>query len=216
MTDQVNSDANGLNALAENPHSETIATYYDEWADTYDADLAKWRYEAPLVAATMLSRQASLNGIVFDAGCGTGLTGRALRSVGFKHIDGADISSNSLRIAAKTKAYSNLWWIDLQKCPLKIPDDTYDALICVGVLSYVPESEAILKEFCRIVRPGGCVVFTQREDLFVQRECTQIIAGLETNRTWERITLSDPRPYLPANDAFGDRIRVIYGVFRVL
>ncbi|MDZ7829733.1 MAG: class I SAM-dependent methyltransferase [Halofilum sp. (in: g-proteobacteria)] len=38
---------------------------------------------------------------MLDAGCGTGLSGRALSAAGFRTIDGMDVSQRSLEIAAR-------------------------------------------------------------------------------------------------------------------
>ena len=93
MPDNPGTDRRGLRDLiSANPQSEHIASYYDAWAEQYDRDLVAWDYQAPAVAANLIKSNAARDGYVLDAGCGTGLTGRALQVAGFQHLIGMDLS----------------------------------------------------------------------------------------------------------------------------
>src|SRR6187549_2090952 len=83
-----------------------VAAHYDEWAGSYDDDLVAWSYQAPeVVATTVVTRQPNARSLL-DIGCGTGLVGRALRTLGCAaRITGLDISQTSLRVADQTGAY---------------------------------------------------------------------------------------------------------------
>ncbi len=177
-----------------------IAGRYDEWAENYDDDLASWSYQAPaVVAETVVSRQPKA-GTVLDVGCGTGLVGRALRARGYAgRIMGLDISQTSLRVAQGTGAYDTLEPADLQQ-PLDVDDNGVDALVCVGVMTYLPDVEAVWREFARVVRSGGLVVATQREDLWEPRNCQGVIDRLDTEGVWTPLDVTGPAPYLPDAD----------------
>jgi predicted TPR repeat methyltransferase len=153
---------------------------------------------------------------ILDAGCGTGLGGKALLAAGFITIDGIDVSRRSLEIAKMTDAYRTLSEIDLQQLPLPIQDDLYDGLACVGVLTYLTDSISILLEFSRVVRPGGFVAVTQRSDLFAEREFPSVLQGLVNDGVIAQLNISEPRPYLPDNEEFGDQILVHYIGFSVV
>ena len=101
-----------------------VADRYDEWAQSYDDDLASWSYQAPaVVAETVVSRHPAA-GLVLDVGCGTGLVGQALRARGFEgRILGVDISQASLEVARHSGAYDTLVPADLQQ-RLPFDDDT--------------------------------------------------------------------------------------------
>jgi hypothetical protein len=86
----------------------------------------------------------------------------------------------------------------------------------VGVLTCIPDTEAILREYCRIVCTDGVVVFSQRDDLFGERGCAAVLQRLEAEGVWARILVSDPQPYLPDHEEYTTSIKVIYGVFRVM
>jgi len=178
-----------------------VADRYDEWAQSYDDDLASWSYRAPtVVAETVVSRHPGA-GSVLDVGCGTGLVGRALRAQGFEEkILGLDISHASLEIAGQRGGYDSLEQADLQQ-RLAIEEDGVDAVVCVGVMTYLPDVEAVWREFARVVRPGGLVVVTQREDLWQSRRCPAVVDRLRSEGVWTPLEITGPATYLP--DGYG-------------
>lgn len=187
-----------------------VGAYYDAWAERYDADLHDWTYRAPqIVAATVLDRMPDVSSVL-DAGCGTGLVGRALRAAGFRgEIHGIDLSEASLTVARRSGHYDRLTSANLQH-PLAFDDDSFDALTCVGVMTYVPDVEACWREFSRVVRPGGVVVVTQRQDLWESRRCREVAELLSAEQVWQAVSISEAQPYLPDNDEFADQIGVHY------
>jgi predicted TPR repeat methyltransferase len=174
-----------------------VADRYDAWAQSYDEDLTSWSYQAPtLVAETVVTRHRAA-GSALDVGCGTGLVGRALRARGFAgQILGLDISQASLEIAGRCGAYDSLELADLQQ-PLALEDDSVDAVVCAGVMTYLPEVEAVWREFARVTRPGGLIVATQREDLWHPRECQAVVDRLRDEGVWTPLEITGPAPYLP-------------------
>ncbi len=196
--------------------SDDVAKYYDNWASDYDGTLADWRYEAPEQVASMLRAKLSPKSVILDAGCGTGLSGRALHTAGFTTIDGIDVSHRSLEIAGMAGAYRTLHTMDLQRLSLPIPDNHYDGLACVGVLTYLTDSVGTLREFGRVVRSGGAVAITQRSDLFAEREFQSVLEGLLNKGVIAQLRISEPLPYLPDNEEFGDQILVHYVGYTVV
>jgi predicted TPR repeat methyltransferase len=140
---------------------------YDEWAESYDTDLADETqgYVGPEQAADTLVRIAGTGGTVLDAGCGTGLVGRALADRGVSVVDGVDLSPGMLARAEATGAYRHLAPADLTQ-PLATPADAYDAVVCVGTLTHGHVGPEVLAEFARVVRPGGYVVATVLDDIW--------------------------------------------------
>jgi methyltransferase-like protein 27 len=174
-----------------------VADRYDEWAQGYDDDLASWSYQAPTLVAEAVVTRHPAAGSVLDVGCGTGLVGRALRARGFAgQILGLDISQASLEIAQQCGAYDSLLHADLQQ-RLAFGKDSVDAVFCVGVMTYLPEVEAVWREFARVARPGGLVVATQREDLWHARKCQAVVDRLQSEGVWTPLEITGPAPYLP-------------------
>ena len=174
-----------------------VADRYDEWAQTYDDDLTSWSYQAPAVVAEKVVTRHPAARSALDVGCGTGLVGRALRVRGFAgRIVGLDISPASLEMAQQSGAYDSLEPTDLQQ-RLPLEDDAVDAVVCVGVMTYLPEVETVWREFARVARPGGLVVATQREDLWDSRNCQTVIDRLRDEGSWTPLEITGPAPYLP-------------------
>jgi len=142
---------------------------YDEWATNYDKDVSGEDYVGPALAAQAVlnTLKGNINGTVFDAGCGTGLVGVALKKLGAKDIDGADLSEGMIRVAEQTGAYRHLTTVDLSKAIDK-PDDTYEVVTCVGTLTQAHVGpDPALKEFVRISKKGGVVVATILDNIWV-------------------------------------------------
>ncbi len=193
-----------------------IRQLYDRWAGDYDRNLAAWGYEAPAVAAArlrVLAGGAVSDLTVLDVGCGTGLTGRALQAACFSIVDGVDLSEASLAEAEKGGIYRRLTAVDFTRLPTAIGENAYDALFCVGVLSYLPDTEAVCREFCRLTKPGGAILLTQRSDIFAERDDAKAFAALEAAGHWQIVEITEPMPYLPGNPEF-EGIGVHYCAFR--
>ena len=174
-----------------------VADRYDAWALSYDDDLASWSYQAPAVVAEAVGTRHPAAASVLDVGCGTGLVGQALRARGFAgQLLGLDLSDTSLEIARQGGAYDSLARSDLQR-RLPVEDDSVDAVVCVGVMTYLPDVDATWREFARVVRAPGIVVATQREDLWHSRECQAVVERLENEGVWTPLEITGPAPYLP-------------------
>lgn len=107
---------------------------------------------------------AGAEGLVLDAGCGNGnLLMRAKPSLRADYI-GTDFSKNMLRRAA-TRARSgcdkNALFLQSSVDRLPFKDESFDRVVCSGVLTCLPkvgDAAAALKEFQRVLKPGGFLV----------------------------------------------------------
>ncbi len=155
--------------------STEVMRQYDEMAPAYDETLlSEWGYRAPAIAAELLARYVGLQSTILDVGCGTGLTGSKSQRVGFETIHGTDISMPSLENAASKGTYRSLVRANLLE-PLPFSDNTFDAAICVGVLSYIT-GDILFRELCRVVRKGGILLLSHRTDLIVERSFGGLLA----------------------------------------
>jgi SAM-dependent methyltransferase len=102
----------------------------------------------------------------------------------------------------------------LQKQPFPIKQDAFDAITCVGILTYIEDPYLLFEEFCRIVRPGGHIVFTHRKDFMKPHGFPEILEALEDKGHWKNLLTSEPEPYLPNNESFADEVKVIYFIFQ--
>ncbi len=198
--------------------ADEVRSYYDDQAATYDTTLDSWGYDAPANVARLVMGALDSHGdglTLLDAGCGTGLAGQALVDAGFAgHLLGVDLSASSVALARRRGIYDDVVEGDLHD-PLDHADDSVDGVVCVGVLTYVPDVAAIWGEFCRVTRPGGVIALTQRHDVWLERGCGAVLHELERSSRWTVVHLSPPSSYLPGNTDFGDEILVRYLVARV-
>lgn len=103
---------------------------------------------------------------LLDVGCGSGE--HMIRYVGrCAFIAGIDYSRTMLNIAesALTKTGRNNWELrTADAASLPYPDESFDALMAMGLLDYVPDAQKVLREFARVLRPGGQMVVSIPKD----------------------------------------------------
>lgn len=115
------------------PVAETLQIYED-WADNYDADLAQKRYHTPdRIAQALVPHLPDDARPVLDFGCGTGLSGAALRARGVDLVHGTDITQAMIDKAAPKDIYDWLW--HSEPGVLDAAAGTYRAIVATGVIS---------------------------------------------------------------------------------
>ena len=203
-------------AKAPNTSSDHNKQEYDKLADRYEALVAEWNYDAPPITAGLLAKYlGGTSGRILDAACGTGLTGQALHEAGFRDIVGTDISERSLALAKEKDVYVELMPADLQSLPIEaLATDGFDGVQCVAAMAFLAE-EPMFREMCRIVRPGGVALYSQRSDLYTARNYRAAEDTLIAEGLWSRLEATDPAPYLPGHPDYQTNILVQYFVFRV-
>jgi SAM-dependent methyltransferase len=127
---------------------------YHEWSATYDQPLRLFPIEEPPMRAIIDTLPP---GTVLDAGCGTGRYSTMLAGRGHEVI-GVDQSGAMLDIARKKLPSADFREGDLTALPL--PDRSVDAVLCALTLVHVPDLARALREFARVMRPGGRLVIS--------------------------------------------------------
>lgn len=140
---------------------EQVEQAYDRWAPIYDLVFGGV-FEKGRKAA--ISATNKLGGRVLEVGVGTGISlplyGQNVR------IFGTDISEAMLEKAKKRvaeqglKNVEGLAVMDAEK--LEFPDNSFDVVMAQYVLSAVPNPEAAMDEFARVVKPGGELIILTR------------------------------------------------------
>jgi ubiquinone/menaquinone biosynthesis C-methylase UbiE len=95
---------------------------------------------------------------ILEVGCGAGLSTRYIAKKYDVEIVGVDISEKMIDKAKKrNKGLENAEFLvaDAQKLPFE--DDTFDIVFTESVVSVVPNQLKAIKEFKRVVKPGGYV-----------------------------------------------------------
>lgn len=108
--------------------------FYGDWAASYDTEIAENGYATPARTAAALWRfRPQAQTPVLDYGCGTGLSGLALRGAGFERIDGTDPSPEMLAGARAKNAYRHLTPLDVTN-PAPITAGHYAIIAAIGVI----------------------------------------------------------------------------------
>jgi predicted TPR repeat methyltransferase len=165
-----------------------VMEFYDEWGDNdkYNKDMADWDYTGPKETVNVFKKYAENKDIlIFDAGCGTGLVGKELKKFGYNNFHGADLSQTLLESIPKN-LYKELNKTDLNKS-IKIEDNFYDAVMCVGTFTYAHVKPNAIDEFVRITKNKGLICFTINEGIYENYGFDKKIKELEKNGEWKKI-----------------------------
>jgi len=163
-----------------------VMDYYDEWGleNKYDQDMVEWNYTGPKETVEVFKKYSkNKNAKIFDAGCGTGLVGVELKKFGYYYLDGADLSQKLLDLVPKD-LYQNLSKVDLNK-NIKIDNNTYDAVMCVGTFTFGHVKPPALDEFIRITKNQGLICFTINEGIYEEYGFDKKINELNEKKIWK-------------------------------
>jgi 2-polyprenyl-3-methyl-5-hydroxy-6-metoxy-1,4-benzoquinol methylase len=101
---------------------------------------------------------------ILDAGCGPCAHSARLARRGFR-VQAVDFSESALEMAAEqVRARGLEGQITLRReslLGLSFPDESFDYVLCWGVLMHIPEVERAVAELARVVKPGGQLVISE-------------------------------------------------------
>lgn len=94
-----------------------------------------------------------------------------------------------------------------------VETNAYDALMCIGVLTHLHNMyKELLEDFCRVVRPGGWLIFSNRTDHYEQYDFGTVLEHYCSSSIMDLVHQSEPRPYLPGHPDYSDKVKVLYFV----
>jgi phosphatidylethanolamine/phosphatidyl-N-methylethanolamine N-methyltransferase len=141
--------------------TEGVAKAYDRWAPVYDLVFGKVFSRGRSAAIEAAERKG---GRVLEVGVGTGIS--LPQYSPRTRLVGVDISADMLAKAKKRVAelkLKNVEAIEVMDAErLAFQDDSFDVVVAQYVVTAVPNPEAALTEFLRVLRPGGEIVLTTR------------------------------------------------------
>lgn len=131
-----------------------VARAYARWAPVYDLVFGKVFHSG---RQSTIAIADAIGGRVLDVGVGTGLSLSDYSPT--TRLCGVDISEPMLRKAQERVRALKLHNVDLLSVmdakQLAFPDDFFDAVVAQYVITAVPDPEATLDDFLRVLKPGG-------------------------------------------------------------
>ena len=107
---------------------------YASWAATYDEEVQKNGYITPKrIANALKDIVTDKSDFILDYGCGTGLSGYALKAVGFENIHGLDVSKEMVMLAEEKSIYRNLKVFD-PSTEIPIHSNQYKIITAIGII----------------------------------------------------------------------------------
>ncbi len=158
---------------------DTTREHYDNWAATYDEELRLNNYSQPQRCAYSLSELGLHKGAnIIDVGCGTGLAAVAISKLGYRNIDGCDYSAEMLKKAHQTEHYHRLFEADLNKPPMDVKNEQYDAALVVGVFSFGHVNAEAMDDILRVLKPGAPLVIGLNNAFYEEGSLTRKLQQL--------------------------------------
>jgi phosphatidylethanolamine/phosphatidyl-N-methylethanolamine N-methyltransferase len=141
--------------------NQTVTKAYARWAPVYDLVFGSV-FERGRQAAIAAAER--IGGRILEVGVGTGIS---LPNYSKNcRLSGIDISGPMLRKAEERVAelgltnVEGLWVMDAEH--LSFDDNSFDVVVAQYVITTVPNPEATLDEFARVLKPGGEIVLVSR------------------------------------------------------
>ncbi|UCD27890.1 MAG: class I SAM-dependent methyltransferase [Planctomycetota bacterium] len=137
--------------------------FHQQWRNEFYSDKNEKFYD---YAIDYLVRflQAPENSVFLDAGCGIGGHSIRLARHGYR-VRAIDFSESAVEIAqANIQANALQDMIELSRenlLSLPFEDETFDYVICWGVLMHIPELEKALSTLVRVLKRGGTLVISE-------------------------------------------------------
>jgi predicted TPR repeat methyltransferase len=180
-------------------NGENVRDHYDAWAASYDAEITENGYATPgRCAAALATFAGDKSAPVLDFGCGTGLSGLALRLAGFEVIDGLDLSPDMLERAKATSAYRNLDVI-AAGADLPTPSGTYTNIAAIGVIGAGAAPISVFHLLMKALPPDGKLVFSFNDHALADWEYEAAVAQW-TDCGAARILFKEYGDHLPEID----------------
>jgi phosphatidylethanolamine/phosphatidyl-N-methylethanolamine N-methyltransferase len=141
--------------------TEGVAAAYDRWAPVYDlvfGNVFKSGRQQAIEAAE------AVGGHVLEVGVGTGISlplyDRRLKLTG---IDIADAMLDKARDRVRELGLDNVEEIAVMDAEnLRYEANSFDSVVAQYVVTAVPNPEAALNEFVRVLKPGGEIIICTR------------------------------------------------------
>ena len=136
---------------------DNIKSAYRRWAPVYDHTFGVVASEGRKHAVEMIN---NTSGKVLEVGVGTGLSLPAYkRSLDIVGIDLSKEMLDKARERVSEEGLTNVTGLhEMDAGLLEFPDQSFDTVVAMFVMTVVPDPEKVMRELSRVCRPGGEVM----------------------------------------------------------
>ncbi len=133
--------------------SRSTRDFYDRLSGFYELVFTDHLPHARTMATTLTEEFPRTEKIkILDLACGTGILTRGLAQLGFS-LTGVDFSLPCLSRLQQTA--DSIPLIQADAASLPFGSRSFDVVTCLGAWRHFPDSERVLHEICRVLRPAG-------------------------------------------------------------
>ena len=169
--------------------SEAMPMPENEYQEMRNLEESLWWYRIlHLHIARALEKSSIQHGDhVLDLGCGTGGTLQHLIDLGYKHLNGIDLSQTALKICRERG-------LSVEQGDIKdlspLPKQHFQAVICSDVLTYLPSAlhSSRLEEIRSLLKEDGILIFNMPAHKYFSGIHDLVVGTVE--RTKPRVFLS--------------------------
>jgi ubiquinone/menaquinone biosynthesis C-methylase UbiE len=138
-----------------------ILAAYEELAEKYNELIEHKPHNAYYDRPNTLALLPDVAGKkVLDAACGPGKYAEILLAQGAS-VTGFDLSPKMIAHALERNQGKGEFFVhDLSQAFSMFSDESFDLALCALALDYVPDWSAPIREFCRVLKPGGYLVIS--------------------------------------------------------
>ncbi|HET7479687.1 MAG TPA: class I SAM-dependent methyltransferase [Rubrobacteraceae bacterium] len=188
-----------MRKVYEARNDRELAEGYDAWAGEYEGDVSSFGYKIPAVVTGLAGRYLDRGGRLLDAGAGTGVLGEILHLLGYTDLTGIDLSEGMLEKAREKGIYGSLRRMALGE-RLDFLDGAFDATLSSGVFTTGHAPPESLREISRVTRPGGHVIFSVRETVYLEGGFGEEQESLEREGRWRLVEQTGTFQSLPLGE----------------
>ena len=146
---------------------QKIIAAYEKMAEKYNELIDHKPHNAYYDRPNTLSLLPNVNGLkVLDAACGPGKYAEILLDKG-AYVTGFDISPKMVQLAQERNETKGHFFIhDLSTPFLSLQNENFDIVLCALAFHYVEDWKLTIREFHRILKPGGFVIISSEHPYF--------------------------------------------------
>jgi ubiquinone/menaquinone biosynthesis C-methylase UbiE len=171
----------GLNELFSWPREKIARDVHPDFIRYFSEYLERGNIDSYHRQIAAYVAESGFHGSVLDFGCGFGLAGLCMRSLGVNDVTGADLVPGKYETAQKIADYVGCDRIRFVQSDdnLAFEDASFDGLFIKDALSHFYEDSPFLAHAYRVLKPGGILMIVD------DRNSLSPLSVRNTHQIWE-------------------------------